>query len=39
MMLLAMVESAGFSFRLAIFSRDYETYAPKVEEDRILIIE
>jgi DNA polymerase-3 subunit alpha len=39
MMLLAMVESAGFSFRLAIFSRDYEAYAPKVEEDRILIIE
>ncbi|MBX9809121.1 DNA polymerase III subunit alpha [Candidatus Gracilibacteria bacterium] len=39
MMLLAMVESAGFDFRLAIFSRDYETYAPKVEEDRIIIVE
>ncbi len=39
MMLLAMVESAGFDFRLAIFSRDYEVYAPKVEEDRIIIVE
>ena len=39
MMLLAMVESAGFDFRLAIFSRDYETYAPKIEEDRVIIVE
>lgn len=39
MMLLAMVESAGFDFRLTIFSRDYEMYAPKVEEDQILMIE
>lgn len=39
MMLLAMVESAGFDFRLAIFSRDYDTYVSKVEEDRVLIIE
>lgn len=39
MMLLAMVESAGFDFRLAIFARDYEAYAPKIEEDRIIIIE
>ncbi len=39
MMILAMVESAGFSFRLAIFPRDYEAYASKIEEDRILIVE
>ena len=39
MMLLAMVESAGFDFRLAIFSRDYDTYVSKIEEDRVIIVE
>jgi DNA polymerase III subunit alpha len=39
MMLMATLESVGFIFRLTIFSRDYETYASKVEEDRILVID
>lgn len=39
MMLLAKVESAGFEFRLTIFSRDYDKYAPKVEEDRIIVVD
>lgn len=39
MMLLAKVESAGFDFRLTIFSRDYEKYAPKIEEDRIIVVD
>jgi len=39
MMLLAKVESAGFDFRLTIFSRDYDKYAPKVEEDRIIVVD
>ncbi len=39
MMLMATMESAGFDLRLVIFSRDYDAYASKVEEDRILIIE
>ena len=38
-MLLARVESAGFDFRLTIFSRDYEKYAHKVEEDRIIVVD
>lgn len=39
MMLLAKVESVGFEFRLTIFSRDYDTYAAKVEEDRIIVVD
>jgi DNA polymerase III subunit alpha len=39
MMLLAKVESAGFEFRLTVFSRDYDKYAPKVEEDRIIVVD
>ncbi len=39
MMLMATVESAGFDFRLVLFSRDYETYVNKVEEDRVIIVE
>ena len=39
MMLMATVESAGFDYRLVIFSRDYDDYSPKVEEDRIIIVE
>lgn len=39
MMLMALVESVGFDFRLVIFSRDYDTYASKVEEDRIIIVD
>ena len=39
MMLLAKVESVGFDFRLTIFSRDYDTYATKVEEDRIIVVD
>ena len=39
MMLLAKVESVGFDFRLTIFSRDYDTYAAKVEEDRIIVVD
>jgi DNA-directed DNA polymerase III PolC len=39
MMLMALVESVGFDFRLVIFSRDYDTYASKVEEDRIVIVD
>jgi DNA polymerase-3 subunit alpha len=39
MMLLAKVESAGFEFRLTVFSRDYDKYAPKIEEDRIIVVD
>jgi DNA polymerase III alpha subunit len=39
MMLMALVESARFDFRLVLFSRDYETYVSKIEEDRIIIVE
>ncbi len=39
MMLMAKVESAGFEFRLTVFSRDYETYAHKIQEDTIIIVE
>jgi DNA polymerase III subunit alpha len=39
MMLMALVESVGFDFRLVVFSRDYDTYASKVEEDRIIIVD
>ncbi len=39
MMLMATVESAGFDFRLVLFSRDYEAYVSKVEEDRIIIVD
>ncbi len=39
MMVMATLESAWFTFRLTIFSRDYETYASKVEEDKILVID
>lgn len=38
-MIIATIESAGFDFRLTIFSRDYDTYASKVEEDKILVID
>lgn len=36
---MAKVESAGFEFRLTVFSRDYETYAHKIQEDTIIIVE
>jgi DNA polymerase III alpha subunit len=39
MMLMATMESAGFDLRLVIFSRDYDAYVSKVQEDLILIIE
>jgi DNA polymerase III subunit alpha len=39
MMLLATVESAWFTFRLTIFSREYETYAEKVQEDCIIVVD
>jgi len=39
MMLIATLESAGFDFRLVIFSRDYEKYVEKVKEDRILVVD
>jgi DNA polymerase-3 subunit alpha len=39
MMLMAKVESVGFDFRLIVFSRDYETYAAKVEEDKIVVVD
>jgi hypothetical protein len=26
-------------FRLTIFTRDFDTYAPKIEEDKILVID
>ncbi len=39
MMLMAKVESIGFDFRLIIFPRDYETYASKVEEDKIIVVD
>lgn len=38
-MLIATLESAGFFFRLTIFSRDYDTYAKKIEEDKILVVD
>lgn len=39
MMLMATVESVGFDFRLTVFSRDYEAYAAKVEEDKIIVVD
>lgn len=39
MMLMATMESAGFDLRLVIFSRDYDAYVNKVQEDLILIID
>lgn len=39
MMLIATLESAGFDFRLVIFSRDYEKYVEKIKEDRILVVD
>jgi len=39
MMLLAKVESAGFEFRLTVFSRDYDKFAPKIEEDKIIVVD
>lgn len=39
MMLIATVESVGFDFKLTIFPRDYDTYAAKIEEDRILVVD
>ena len=39
MMLMETMESAGFDLRLVIFSRDYDAYVSKIEEDRILIID
>lgn len=39
MMLMATVESADFEFRLTIFTRDYETYAKKIEEDKIVVVD
>lgn len=39
MMLMAKVESVGFDFRLTVFSRDYDTYATKVEEDKIIVVD
>ena len=39
MMLMAKVESAGFDFRLVVFSRDYEKYANKIEEDKIIVVD
>lgn len=39
MMLMATVESAGFDFRLTIFTRDYEKYAHKIEEDRMIVVD
>lgn len=39
MMLMATVQSIGFDFRLIIFSRDYETYAAKIEEDTIIVVD
>lgn len=39
MMLMATIQSIGFDFRLIIFSRDYETYAAKIEEDTIIVVD
>lgn len=39
MMVLAKVESVGFDFRLTIFSRDYELYESRIEEDRIIVVD
>ncbi len=38
LMLIALVESIGFDFRLVVFSRDYETYEKKVLEDTIVVV-
>jgi DNA polymerase III subunit alpha len=38
-MLLARVESVWFEFRLTIFSREYEKYASKILEDRVIVVD
>jgi DNA polymerase-3 subunit alpha len=39
MMLVAVVESVGFDFRIVIFPRDYEKYEAKIQEDMIVVAE
>lgn len=38
-MVMASVESAGFTFRLIVFSRDYEKYVHKIIEDTIIVVD
>lgn len=37
MMIIALVQSAGFDFRVIIFGRDFELYKDKIREDTIII--
>ncbi len=39
MMLIAVVESVGFDFRIVIFPREYEKYESKIIEDQIVVVE
>lgn len=39
MMLMATIESIWFDFRLTVFSRDYDAYVNKIEEDKIIVVD
>jgi hypothetical protein len=39
MMLVAIVETVGFDFRIVIFPKDYEKYESKIEEDTIVVVD
>ena len=39
MMLVAVVETIGFDFRIVIFPKDYEKYESKIEEDTIVVVD
>lgn len=39
MMIIAVVQSAGFDFRIIVFGRDYEIYKEKIHEDTIVVVE
>ena len=38
-MLVAVVETVGFDFRIVIFPKDYEKYESKIEEDTIVVVD
>lgn len=38
-MIIAVVQSIGFDFRVIVFGRDYEIYKDKLIEDTIAVVE
>lgn len=39
MMAIALCDSFDFKFTVLVFSKDYETLSPLLEEDKILLVE